>query len=139
MSLGGRLINGKSNFYDPKSTLTGLAVGGRGEVNTSFENNWINDNVLTYTKKIKSHSFSILGGFTQQYYRSEGAFATSTGFVTDELTYNNLELGSAFLRPSSQNNTAALQSVISRATYNYKNKYFLTATARADGSSRIRS
>jgi hypothetical protein len=117
--------------------LTGFAVGGRGEVNTTFENNWINDNILTYTKKISDHSFSILGGFTQQYYKAEGAFATSTGFVTDELTYNNLELGSAFLRPSSQSNTSALQSFISRATYNYKDKYLFTATARADGSSKF--
>ncbi|MGV3541232.1 MAG: SusC/RagA family TonB-linked outer membrane protein [Rufibacter sp.] len=137
LNVGGSVINTKNNFYDPKTTRTGAQFGGQARINSALETNWLTDFLLTYSRTINNHSFSVMGGVSQQSFASQSLEASSQGFVTDELLYNNLELGSEFLRPTSGQGSEALKSYMTRVTYNYKDKYLFTGTGRADGSSKF--
>lgn len=100
-------------------------------------NNWVNENRLTYKKRLnKDHYFDLTAAFTLQ-----GTALESFGFETDRIV--NEELGVRALdfgipkgvRSVLSKNT--LMSYLGRVNYNLKSKYLFTASLRADGSSKF--
>ena len=59
---------------------------------------------------------------------------TATEFPLDEMGSNNLGLGATPTSLSTSLSTRGRLSFFTRATYNYKSRYLLTATLRADAS-----
>ncbi len=91
-----------------------------------------------YTKKInEDHYFDVLAGYTTQTTNLEYSTASSTNFSNEQLTYHNLQGGSTFRAPTSGGSESILNSVLGRVNYSYLGRYNLTATLRADGSSRF--
>ena len=137
--LGGvDLISNKENSYLPSTTYEGSGSSGVASVGTLTSKTWLNENLLSYTKKINdNHHFDVLGGYTQQSSYTESAIANAAGFATNAYTFNNLSSGTIQVAPSSAQSQWALNSVLLRGNYSYKNKYMLTVTTRADGSSRF--
>ncbi|GAB3431487.1 SusC/RagA family TonB-linked outer membrane protein [Niabella aquatica] len=136
-SFGTDIINNKQNYYLP-SELYESAVGGRASVGSLSTINWINENTLNYkTTFNRAHNLEVLVGNTQQKSATEIFAANASNFVTDAYTYNNLGAASVFLAPASNKIEWALKSYLARANYGYDNRYLLTLTARADGSSRF--
>ncbi len=135
--LGVDLVYNKQNRYLPKSTQEGLNLKGSATIGAARTNNWLNENTLTYSRKFnKVHSVNVVAGFMAQQSNSEVFTATATNFATDNLTYNSLGDGTA-TASSSGYTKWALASWLARVNYDYKDKYLLTLTARADGSSRF--
>ncbi|WP_255456765.1 SusC/RagA family TonB-linked outer membrane protein [Pedobacter sp. HDW13] len=100
--------------------------------------NWLNENTINYKKRIaEKHSFEVLLGNTQQKSVTEIFTAGASNFVSDAFKYNNLGSGTVLTTPTSLKTEWALQSFLARVNYAYDNKYLLTLTARADGSSRF--
>ncbi len=140
VSIGTDLINNKQNFYVPSSIYQGANTNSTGTaaIGTKFVNTWLNENTLNYSTVIgKKHNLNAVAGFTQQYYRSEAVTAGSQQFVSDDLTYNDLSTGSVYTKPTSNTAEWGLQSFLGRVNYSYAQKYYLTITGRADGSSRF--
>lgn len=135
--VGGDIINNKQNRYIPSTLFEGYTTSGSASVGTKFVSTWLNENTLTYTKALDKHSFNALVGYTQQRYENESVIANARGFVSDLLTYNNIASGSLNVLPASSASAWALQSFLGRINYNFDRKYYLTITARADGSSRF--
>jgi TonB-linked SusC/RagA family outer membrane protein len=101
--------------------------------------NILNENTLSYTKKLNEiHNINVLGGFTYQKFDAR-SFGTGniTGFATDQLETNNLQAGSVPGTPSSGSSEWSIVSYLARINYSLKNTYLLTASIRADGSSRF--
>ena len=105
-----------------------------------FENTkWVWDNTATITKKYDLHNITFLAGVTSEYYRQN----VLTGFrqnVPEDRDQWYLEAGTP--AGSTNNNTGdkwSRSSFISRLNYSYDNRYLLTATFRADGTSRFPS
>lgn len=100
---------------------------------------WLNENLVTYTKSLGNHNFSVLGGFTFQKFRLDRSRLQATNFADDRIPViqgaTDINRGGTF--DEVQENS--LVSALSRLTYNYKGKYLLTAAIRADGSSRFGS
>lgn len=100
---------------------------------------WLNENIVTYTKSIGDHNFSVLGGFTYQKFRLDRTRVAAANFPDDRLpviqSAVDINRGGTF----DQVQENSLVSALSRLTYNYKGKYLLTAAIRADGSSRFGS
>ncbi len=137
VSFGTDVINNKQNYYLP-SELYESAVGGRAAIGSLSTLNWINENTLNYkTSFNKIHNLEVLAGSTQQQSVTETYTAAASNFVTDAYGYNNLGAASVFLSPGSNRIEWALKSYLARANYSYDSRYFLTLTARADGSSRF--
>lgn len=102
------------------------------------DNNILNENTITYKKTFaKDHNFDAMYGFTIQKKNFVNFQASGSGYFVDAIetndlaavpTKDNLSLSSSF-------EDLARMSHLARVNYNYANKYYFTATMRADGAS----
>lgn len=124
----------RSDYYQ-----TTMFVNSQGVASVSTTNNisLLNENTLSYNKTIaEKHSIGAVVGFTYQdfLYRSLGG--SGNGFLSD--VTETYDLGSASTPgiPSSGYTKSVLMSYLGRVNYSYNNKYLLTLSLRADGSSK---
>ncbi|WKZ61345.1 MAG: TonB-dependent receptor [Cyclobacteriaceae bacterium] len=96
--------------------------------------NWVNENTITYQKKIEDHSFDALVGFTSQRYRLDGTLVSASNYPDDKIQTVNAA-GITLVTSDIQEWT--LLSYLARVNYTYKDKYLFTLSARRDGSSRF--
>ena len=97
---------------------------------------WLWDNTLTFVKTFKQkHNFSAMVGSSMQANTYEYMNGTVQGFISESAR----QLSNGLLEPTMVGNKSdwALLSFMGRVTYGYDNRYLLTATVRADGSSRF--
>lgn len=95
---------------------------------------WVNYNNLTWKQKIRNHSYDVMLGHEVSFRSQEWVRAQAMDFPFDNLGNNNLGLGATPSKTESSYYDSALLSFFARANYNYSNRYLLTATFRADGS-----
>ena len=96
------------------------------------------ENTISYTHKLKSgHKFDVLAGFTAMHEIVNRFQLNAKGLISDNMKWNNMNAIS-----SKENYTASTafekvvrESVLARFNYNYRSRYYLTLTARADASS----
>ncbi len=138
VSVGADVNYSKNADYISRLTTVGTSASGRGTITNNQTNTWLNENTLTYVKSLNDvHNFTILAGYTMQGSRFESVRAAAQGFANDILGFENLGSGSTVLTPASSASEWQLNSYIGRVNYDFNNKYLLTATVRADGSSRF--
>lgn len=126
----------RSDYYAP-NTISFSQIFGASK-NYSNASTFINENFLTYTKDIGSHSINAVGGFSYQKSRSEFLNSgTAIGFLTDIYQNYNIQSATTLARPSTGYSDHKLISYLARANYTYANKYLLTLTGRYDGSSKF--
>lgn len=100
-------------------------------------NRYQNTNRLTYTWDDSGpHRLQIDAIHEQQLVTRATSTATSSGFFSDNTTYKDLSLGT-IQRTSNNSNSESLQSLLGRINYSLFDKLLLTATIRADGSSKF--
>ncbi|WP_225976482.1 TonB-dependent receptor [Mucilaginibacter ginsenosidivorax] len=92
------------------------------------------ENLLYYNRDIGKHHFDFTGLYSAQRRRYFTSTASATGFVNDELSFNNIGAG-ATQTSSSYSDRYALTSQMGRINYSYNSRYLFTVTARRDGSS----
>lgn len=128
----------KDNLFYPSTTAQARdsGVDGLGQYSSSETLTWLNENTLNYTTTIgERHNLSALAGITFQ--QTERSFTDIFGqnYPNDNLGVLDL---AADITSASTNGTAwGLLSYLGRINYNFDNKYYLTASVRADGSSRF--
>lgn len=96
------------------------------------------ENTITYDKKFKSgHNLNVMAGFTAKHEIVNRFQLNAKGLISDNMKWNNMNAIS-----SKENYTASTafekvvsESVLARLNYNYRSRYYLTLTARADASS----
>lgn len=132
------ILANKQNRYLSASLYEGSAASGVATIGTKFTNRWLNENTLSYTKSFnKVHNVDALVGITQEASKSEGVVASSQGFINDILKYNDLNSGSTTNKSFSSYSAYSLLSYLGRVNYNYDQRYFITASVRRDGTSRL--
>ena len=115
---------------------------GRLETVTAKNSNSLIENYLTYTHEGNLHNYSVLVGYSYQNIFMQGrSFSINKFPLTGvEPIYNpglGQDLTLANNKPSGYAVKNELQSFFTRVNYQYKDKYLLTATLRADGSSKF--
>jgi len=98
---------------------------------------WVYDAYLTYSKTFKeNHNFKLVLGTSTEKGQSEflSGVRNNVPNNSDLFSLNNGDEGTDITN-SSKSNTQTLRSYFARLTYNYMQKYLLTATIRRDGSS----
>lgn len=142
---GGITSNMQKNvqFYDTltsqgsKLTSPGAANGVNGSLINYISNYWVNENILSYKKVLnKNHNIDALVGFTESGINNSSNGATANQLPNPNLGINGLDEGMP-VRVIATNSNSSLASVLGRINYSYKFKYYLTASYRADGSSRF--
>ncbi len=108
-----------------------------GQIIYNESDTWLNENILSYNKKFKNgHKISAIGGFTMQESNSASFGAKAILLPFESLGLSGLDLGTPQLIRSSSSEWS-LASFLSRVNYDYKSKYLLTVSFRADGSSKF--
>ncbi|GGW28310.1 SusC/RagA family TonB-linked outer membrane protein [Arenibacter certesii] len=137
-TLGANIINQRNDYYGGKDLRYIARPDGAAHVNNARYNSWQFENYLTYNKDFDSdNSLSAMLGLSWQHIDEFSARASTRGFADDFYGFNNLGAGSKPQAPSSSKIAYGLNSYFGRVNYNYKNKYLLTLTGRADGSSKF--
>lgn len=127
--------NSKTDFYSPRIFRTSQA----GSASTSYytRNNFLNENLLNYRNTFGASFLDLIAGVTYQSEKVEGNGMSASGFANDLLLNNNLQSGTVIGTPTASLNEWRLLSGLFRANYSYLDRYLLTASIRADGSSRF--
>ena len=113
-----------------------------GYLNTSatLNSNYLVENTLTYVLSSGDHSITALAGHSYQETLFEQKFISMSGFADNGIEPKYQDQISTEILPTTLISTAfknELQSFFGRINYVYADKYLLTATMRADGSSRF--
>ena len=96
------------------------------------------DNTVTYKKDIaRVHHLDAMAGMSMYYKQVNQQSITGKGMLVDDLLWNDLSgIGDKDnYTLSSDNQEVRKLSFLGRVNYNYKQKYYLTFTGRADASS----
>tara|TARA_B110000902_G_scaffold266889_1_gene356704 strand:+ start:1062 stop:4097 length:3036 start_codon:yes stop_codon:yes gene_type:complete len=102
--------------------------------NNRTNNTW--NNILTYSKDIKEHSFTAMGGVITEDREHRTLSAQGLNIPSNQPSLRYLEAAEPGLFNASGNNeNYNLLSYIGRLNYSFKGKYLLNATTRTDGSS----
>lgn len=92
------------------------------------------ENIFNYNKSWKDHSIAITGLYSAQQTDFFSSTTSASGFINDQLAFNNLSTASS-TSASSHGYKSNLLSQMVRLNYSYASKYLFTATARRDGYS----
>ena len=104
-------------------------------VTSAYEQLYLWDNTLNYDKAFGKHRINAMIGTSYQEYKKESVSAAGSGRASELTT----ELDNATKATDVGGNSYrwALMSYMARLHYSYDDRYLLTATFRADGSSKF--
>ncbi|WP_338839585.1 TonB-dependent receptor [Flavobacterium ginsenosidimutans] len=121
----------------PYSSATNTTLGSLNNIITT-NNNTLYENTLTYNFNVKAHSFTVLAGQSYQKIQVNQKSYNLSGFPDNGVEpKNQIETASERTTQSSSAVENELQSFFGRLNYAFDNKYLVTATMRADGSSKF--
>ena len=104
-------------------------------VSSAYEQLYLWDNTLNYDKSFGKHRINVMAGTSYQEYKKESVSASGSGRASELTT----ELDNATKATDVGGNSLrwALMSYMARLHYSYDDRYLVTATFRADGSSKF--
>ncbi len=118
------------------ASIVGSIKGVNGAVSNSRATTLTTEDQLTFNKSISGHTFNLLAGYTFQNTKQATNGSSATFVPNESLGISGLDEGT----PGTVIATSAaftLESFLGRINYNYKSKYYITASMRADGSSKF--
>ena len=111
----------------------------RNELDRSYNEAYslLGEYFLTYDETFGSHHINVVGGYTAQQFVSEGFEARGRDFPSEEESQRFLNQATDLRDLSGTKSEDALVSGFARLNYSYDDKYYLSGTFRADGSSKF--
>ncbi|WP_308755921.1 TonB-dependent receptor [uncultured Bacteroides sp.] len=103
--------------------------------NETHSTSWTWENTLTYTKDFDIHSLTAMVGHSMSKSSSEDTYAEGKGLSFEQSLFHNLDGTQQDYALSSTLTESSMLSYFARLNYKLLDKYLLTATLRADGSS----
>jgi len=127
----------RNDYWDDGRTKTAQNYGGPyGSRDNAEKTTWQITNTLTYGHQFGDHKLNVLLGQETSYAESLSLDNEYHYFDETNFGLNDVNMGSAYAY-SSGKSRYGLVSVFGRASYDYKGRYLVTGTMRADGSSKF--
>jgi TonB-linked SusC/RagA family outer membrane protein len=128
------------NTYSPRSIISTRDLndnsGSASKVNSNYTA-LLHESMLTYSTQFgDNHSFKATAVYATQVEMSNANTINASGFPNDVTKNEALQLALTHTISSSRSKEQ-LESYMVRINYGFKDKYFLDATARVDGSSKF--
>ncbi len=118
-------------------TSQGNQNGLSGGISNSYNPSFLNENTLSYNTSIgKNHHINALVGFTDQFTSSRSNSLNAIKVPNEALGVSGIDEG-VLNNISVGTSTNTQVAFLGRINYDYKSKYLLTASMRADGSSKF--
>lgn len=132
----------QDNYGQYIGSNTPFANGGTNSADVENTNSWSYtiENLLLYEKTFaEKHKLGLTGLFSVQEIEEYRSGANANTLPADYVFYYNLGLGNVTSVPAGASYYAksGLLSYMGRVNYTFSDRYLITATARADGSSRL--
>ncbi|MEZ5071630.1 MAG: SusC/RagA family TonB-linked outer membrane protein [Bacteroidales bacterium] len=131
----------RGRYYDKSSYWVGMDRNGLARRWTDDRFSELFESTLHYNGSIGSANVSILGGYSYQEFSYEGFNAEGGDFITDFFSYNSLQSALDFANGlgtiESYRNGYKIIAFFGRVNVNVTDSWFLTASARYEGSSRF--
>lgn len=128
--------NLREHGYDPVTVRQGAKYNGLGIEGTTFVSNMVNSNVLQYVRTFgNDHNFEAMAGYSFEKYGRRNTYIEAINFPNENLQY--ITSAGTIRAASSFALNRGLNSYFSQVKYNFKYKYIITLTGRADGSSKF--
>ncbi len=138
--IGARITDGKTKSYYTKDFGRGFLTNGIG-TRFHFQNVvWNIQNRLQYRTAFgerKKHRLNVMGVYEQTHSSRESEYLTVKNFPVETLGFNALQNGLLSDIPQTITDENVLISYLGRINYGFDNRYNLTLSMRADGSSRF--
>ncbi|QNE38635.1 TonB-dependent receptor [Hymenobacter sp. NBH84] len=113
-------------------------------INTSSLNEFLGydlfllaENTLNFNKRIGDHGVNALLGYSEQSFQQHNVQAGAQGFTSSPQYYFELSAGPRVGVVQGASFEYTKRSFFGQATYDYKNRYLASLSARRDGSSRF--
>ena len=132
----------RGTYYDKNSYFTGMNRNGLASRSEDISTNQLFESTVRWTGDvIPGANLNVVGGYSYQDFKYEGFYAQGGDFLTDAFTYNNLAAALDFKNGkgtiTSYKNSNKLIAFFGLMNFNFKDIWFLTASARYEGSSRF--
>lgn len=137
VSYGYKYLNSGPNNVFLTAGSNQVRTNSRLTVEESQGNRWVWDNTATIAKKFGDHNFNLLVGTTAEQIKSNALGGTRIDVPEDKDQWY-LGAGSSIgATNTNSGDKSTRNSYLARLNYNFLDKYFITATGRYDGSSRL--
>ncbi len=131
----------RGQYFDKTSKWGGYNRNGLANRLTNQRSTQLFETTINYDKEIGNADLAILGGYSYQYFFNEGFGMQGGNFLTNAFTYNNMGAALDFAKGLGQvvsyANSNKLVAFFGRANLNIGGNYFVSASARYEGSSRF--
>lgn len=139
-NLGLDLSKGENKSFVPVFEVSAIQQNqdSRLNVGNTTTRSWLWENTLTYQKEWKDHRINVLGGITSQAFDFEQISGSRLHLIGEDESFFFLNAGDE--TTSTVNNSADTWSILSylfRLNYTLMDRYLLTVSYRADGSSKF--
>lgn len=126
------------SYYPKKYTEAGEFSGGQGNISNWEGHNLVSETFANFNKEFGKHTIGAMAGYSYEYYMGRSLNTTARGFVNEALGNENMAAGNPEqFSVSNDKTTTKLVSGMARLNYTFDNRYLVTATFRADGSSKF--
>ena len=128
-------FNGRQTYTGYEGSPSGKGING--SIQWYDQRTWLNDYVLTWNRNFKrKHHLQLTGIFSMQGQNYDHYGTSATQMTTEAMGLNGLHTGQYQTVTPFQYDWRLMSGAL-RMNYNYKYKYYLTASFRADGSSKF--
>jgi len=134
------LNNSRSDYYlDPLTTSDGRSTNGYVSEGQTRNNEWLLENIASYERSIDRHSFSLMAGASLQHALWQGSSLAGYDLPLQYPDLHSVAVANQIDEDATWGSSSAwsLASFLGRVSYNFDDRYLLTANARYDGSSRF--
>ena len=140
LSAGAVLTSSDNGEFYPSTTAWGFTRDGMANINNVNTMTWLTSNTLNYTKRFKKkHYLNALVGYDANSYLYKNFVMRAEGFDIQTINgVDNIAQAKVLAQlPTTNRLLSTREAFFGRVNYNYKSKYFVTATLRNDGSSKF--
>ena len=134
-----RSFSQRADAQSPQLLLNGVDGIGRATIADLQTESDLWENYLNYKQDFGAVGFDAVLGYSYQRFESASQFLSGAGFRTNDLDLiiNNFSSAAGGLTANTDRSIDELQSFFGRVNFNLNDKILLTATVRADGSTRF--
>ncbi|MCD8044666.1 MAG: TonB-dependent receptor [Tannerellaceae bacterium] len=139
-NLGISYTNNDRGTYYGRETQEGSAtsnINGKAGQSSNWYKGITTESLFTFDKTFRIHTINAVAGFTAEKSDWASKSMSATGFPSDLTQYYDMSLGANPGQLQSDYGQSALASFLTRINYTLLDKYILTASYRADGSSKF--
>ena len=131
----------RGNYFNKTSKWVGYNRNGLANQFTNQRSTKLFESTLNYDKEFGGADLALLGGYSYQEFFNKGVGMEGGNFLTNAFTFNNLgtalDFSKGLGRVYSYGNSNKLVAFFGRANLNFGGNFFVSASARYEGSTRF--